>query len=239
MANNLGKNINLGSVDNVIDLNELTRVATEKGMTVGSVSLWAVVTANDSVGLIIDNLKAGDEVIIESANGVASFKETSMKSVKSLITVLGAVSTLGADILSEGELAPFNSEFEKGFDAIKAAVPDKIVHAVRDAWGEDPGTGDYAKHEGGLIVCMPAAHGALYASSENYLASGAKKHGRKKEYFSKNIIEKESFFPCNCAGGVLQQKTSFDGPINILAFDSKFKDNAGFYEFKATIRLAR
>lgn len=217
----------LTKVNNVVNINESPNAK--------EISLWAVVTANDSEGLIIDGIKKGDRVIIESANGIASFKETNMKFLKSIITITQAITEAGAAIYTEGQSTKFHDEFTASFDAIKEIVPNKITHARRDAWGEDPGTNDYAKHEGGLIVCMPSAHGAIYATEDNYLADGAKKNGRQTKYFSKNIKNLNSFFPCNCSGGTREGVAKTEGSINILAFDSKFNDNAGYYEFKLKI----
>ncbi|EHN68012.1 MULTISPECIES: hypothetical protein [Aliivibrio] len=231
-------NVQLGTINNVIDLNIIKSIFNKNisNEKIGSISLWGVVTANDSTGLIIDNLQQGDQLTIESASGLASFKETDMKIIKSVISVYGAISTLGANIITEGQLTPYLSQFNSIFDSIKAAVPDKIQHAVRDASGRDPGTGDYAKNEGGLIVCMPKARGAIYATSDNHLESGAKHNGRQEKYFPKSIKDKESFFFYDKAEN--KKITSMTGAVNILAFDSKFSDNAGYYEFKVTIKLA-
>ena len=214
-------------VNNVVDINEFPEAK--------KISLWAVVTANDKEGLIIDGLNPGDRVEIDSGNGIASFKDTNMKPLKSIITIAQAATEAGAAVLTEGESLALHDQFQMSFDAIKDAIPDNIKHARRDAWGQDPGTGDYAKHEGGLIVCMPSAHGAIYATEENYLASGAKQNGRQPKYFSNNINRLNSFFPCMCRGGIREAICKEDGAINILAFDSKFTDNAGYYEFNVDI----
>eukprot|EP01084_Bolivina_argentea_P213789 363001_1 len=110
-----------------------------------------------------------------------------------------------------------------------------IKHKRRDGYGQDPGTDDYAKNEGGIIVCMPKAGGALYATDENHLQSGAKQNGRLPKYFSQNVINLNSFFPCNKSGGQMLATAKQDGVLHIIAFDQKFSDNGGTYEVKINI----
>ena len=225
--------VQVPSISNVIDLDALIGKHTKGGLTF---SLWSVISANDEFGINIDNVKEGDRITIESASGIASFKETNLDVIHSIVTVVKVAAEAGAAVLSDGESLAYKKQYDDAFGKIKQAIPSKkIKHARRDPWGHDPGTKHYAKHEGGLIVCMPSANGALYARTDDPIADRAKTEGRKPAYFPKHVKEKHSFLPCDCEDGQKSAVATQDGVITILAYDEKFSDNAGWYEIKLTI----
>ena len=192
--------------------------------------LWACIPVNDETGIVIDNVQKGDTVLIYDGSGIASFKSTNMAFVKSAVGIANAVVNGVAVIATEGAAAPFLAGWNSVVDSVQGAIPSGAVnHGRRDMYGRDPGTGDYGKNEGGLIVCMPESKGAIYATSDYYLASGSKSGGRQIKYYSAATNAKNAFFPCNVNGGTMQGTATTAGAVHILAFDSKFTDNAGYY----------
>lgn len=192
--------------------------------------LWTIISANDEVGITISNVKEGDEIVINSSSGIASFKESSMKLLKAGIGLANAIGNVAVLYATEGAAEPFLGSWNSFVDEATDTIGDTVKHARRDSYGRDPGTGDYAKDEGGLIVCMPKAKGAVYATDDYHLEGGAKHHGRKEEYYPSRVKEdKNVFYPCNVDGGLMSQVASEAGTVNILAFDEKFSDNAGAY----------
>lgn len=192
--------------------------------------LWVSIPANDDTGVLIDNVMAGDQIQVYDASGIASFKETSMKLVKGIVGVANAIA---GDLLlyaTDGTAAPFVMAWNKAVQGISDAVGDSdIKHARRDQYGRDPGTGDYGKDEGGLIVCMPESKGVIYATDDFHFADGAKSHGREYQYYSAAAKNYNVLFPSNVSGGRLTATASIPGAVHVLAFDSNFKDNAGSY----------
>lgn len=192
--------------------------------------LWASIPANDEVGVIIDNVLPGDEIIIYDASGIASFKSTSMKVIKGVVGIANAIATKTLVYATDGAAEPFVKQWNDTLDKVGKAVGDSdIKHGRRDAYGRDPGTGDYAKDEGGLVVCMPETKGAIYATSDYHFTDGAKSHGRKEEYYSAKAKTNNVLFPCNIEGGLMSAVAKTAGAIHVLAFDEKFTDNAGAY----------
>lgn len=193
-------------------------------------NLWVSIPANNDVGAIISGVLPGDTLIVYSASGIASFEKTSMKLVKA---VLGVANAIAGDVLmfaTEGAAAPFVAAWNSAVTQIGDAVGDADIQSKRrDPYGRDPGTGDYASHEGGLIVCMPECKGAIYATDDYYLDGDSKDHGRQTKYYSKAAVEHNVLFPCPVNGGQMRATASIGGSISILAFDSKFDDNAGAY----------
>lgn len=210
----------------------LTLPITFPGATgqVEAFKLWSRIPANDQNGITIDNVMKGDEIHIYYASGIASFKDTNMKMVKSIVGIANAIAEDVLLYATEGEAAPFLLQWNKYYKEIGDAVGDSnIKHARRDQFGEDPGTGDFGKEEGGLIVCMPESKGTIYASDRFYFSSKAKSEGRKYEYYSDEAKRLNVLFPSNSAGGRTSATATIGGAVNVLAFDSKFTDNAGDY----------
>lgn len=224
----------MSDINNVVDLSELDTM--QKGPAVGY-ALWSYVSANDDKGLIVDGIKNGDTVYIENVSGIASFDKTSLDPVAGIIAVANAITKNGLGVLTEGQSLVFNGAFDTAAETLeKKFAGHEIEHCRRDAYGQDPGTDDYAKNEGGLVICMPKAHGALYATDENqFHDNDVHKNGRLPKYFSANVKKMNSFFPCNKNGGQMYATAEVDGSANILAFDQKFTDNCGYYELKLSV----
>ncbi len=192
--------------------------------------LFASISSTDDNGIIIDNVKKGDEIIIYDASGIASFRMSSMKLVKAVVGIANAIGTKALVYATDGAALPFTKAWNKALSSIGEAIDDgKIKHSRRDAYGCDPGSDDYAKNEGGLIVCMPKSKGAIYATDSYHLTGDTKNKGRREEYYSKKTKEKNAFFPCPEKGCRMSGIAEESGAAHILSFDDKFTDNCGAY----------
>ncbi len=203
------------------------------GVHVGQVEafkLFASISATDDVGVTIDNVLPGDEIIVYDASGIASFRSSSMKMIKAVVGIANAIGTKALVYATDGAALPFTKAWNSALSKVGDAIDDgKIKHSRRDAYGCDPGSGDYAKHEGGLVVCMPKSRGAIYATSSYHLDGDTKNKGRKTKYYSKKAVEKNVWFPCPVDGGLMKFTAQEAGAAHVLAFDDKFTDNAGAY----------
>lgn len=200
-----------------------------------AISFWTVVSGNDEVGLVIDNLKKGDVVSIHSLSGIASFTESNNKLFAGFVAIASGILQDGASVYTKDQAKATNKAIAEQTDILVKELSKDVKHKRRDGYGQDPGTDDFAKHEGGVIMCMPSAHGAVYATSNNYLEAGAKYNGRLTEYFSENIKRLNCWFPCRREGGVMSQTCETNGPLHVLAFDQKFTDNSGSYTMKVQV----
>ncbi len=200
--------------------------------------IWASIPANDDTGITIDNVQTGDTIIVYDASGIASFDKVNMALVKGIVGIANAaVGT--ALVVAQPETAPFVATWNAGVDAIMKAVPDELGDKRRDMYGCDPGSGDYAKNEGGLIVCMPESHGPIYATDDYHLTGDTKSDGRLYKYYSSDTKKKNAFFPCPITNdpsnpdsdnnGRMQATATINGAVHILAFDEDYSDNAGYY----------
>lgn len=202
----------------------------DSGAQIEGFKLWVSIPANDETGVTIDNVLPGDEIIIYDASGICSFDKTNMALVKAIVGLANAVAGDVLMFATEGAAAPFVEAWNKSLSAIGNAVGDADIKKTRrDAYCRDPGTGDYAKNEGGLIVCMPKSKGAVYATSDYHLLDGAKSNGRKEEFYSAAAKSANLFYPCPVSGGLMSRTATEAGTIHVLAFDENFSDNAGAY----------
>jgi hypothetical protein len=202
--------------------------------------IWASIPANDDKGIVIDNVLKGDVIEVFDTAGIASFDKVNMEPVKGIVGIMNAIVD-GAVVLTQPEMAPLVAAFTAGVATIVDVVPNELGNARRTAYGLDPGTGDYAKNEGGLIVCMPDSYGAIYATDNYHLTGDTKNEGRLYKYYSDETKKMNAFFPCpvfndpdnptspnNGRMSATSEKLE-RGAVTILAFDEKFTDNAGYY----------
>ncbi len=197
------------------------------------VLLAVFINAADSLGVSIDGLQQGDLVEVTSADGIASFAEDEGNPfVSGLIGVLGAGADLAATIAGFPEAIPLLNAADKfAQDQFKAT---HVKTKRRDAYGQDPGNGQRAKEEGGVLVCMPAAKGPYYSSSNSNMWIKDEKP-RSYENLPSDFIPDSAFFLNRENPNSLF--SSMAGQAYIIAWDWKFEDNAGYY--KIFIRLTR
>ena len=56
-----------------------------------AIEFWGTIPANDENGLVIQNMKNGDEIVIYSITGVASFKEESHSVLAGILGIVGGI----------------------------------------------------------------------------------------------------------------------------------------------------
>lgn len=199
------------------------------------VDFWSTISSTDRVGLTIDNLKKGDVVHIDSLSGIASFEKSSNKVLAGFVAIAGGILQDGLSLYTTDKAKATNEAIGKQTQVLTKELSKEVNGKKRDGYGQDPGSGDFAKGEGGVIMCMPTANGAVYAAPENNLKSGAKKNGRLAQYHSDNINRLNCWFPSRKDGGTKEKVVQSDGPLHVLAFDKQFSDNGGSYTCKIIV----
>ena len=197
------------------------------------VAIWAKVSATDSSGVSISNVEKGDIIRVEAIAGFCSFSDKSfMGKLKSVADIVGGTLSSGLPLISG------NKALKVGNALKKAASPLKSYSGrrgrVRTGYGKVKGKGKFSTTEGGIIVCMPSAHGPIYAAKDTHLSRDAETYGRLPQYVPASIRDR-CFFPCRKPGGVMEKKALKNGPAYILVFDKGYNDNAGAYEVKVTV----
>ena len=197
------------------------------------VVLWAEISSTDDSGVSVQNIKKGDTIRIESVSGICSFSEKSAtQKVLSVVGVVGEVlgsATVGGVVGTAGKIVKSQTS------SIKTELDNSAMKSGgkrRDGYGKDIGGDEFATQEGGIIVCMPSAHGPIYAGKDTCLDDRSKRNGRLPYYIPQSIRDK-CFFPCRGPGGVMMEmEAQMDGTLYILVFDSDYSDNVGSYEVR-------
>ena len=197
------------------------------------INLVVYVAARDPLGVAIAGLRKGDTIHVSDASGSASFDGGRQDLVSSIIGLIGA----GGKALAMGNAggkpdAPeknritdqqADSLIKAGENLMKQLIKPK--NKRRDAFGRDPGTGKYAKHEGGIIICLPSAGGVLYGGPSRSLKG---KRARKDENVHKSV-EGKAFYPVQGDVEHNTREVQKDGVAHLVAFDSRHDDNTGYY----------
>lgn len=184
------------------------------------VEIWAEIEAVDDRGIAIDGVKAGDTISISVISGLASFSGQP-----------GAVKLLSVIYSNSVGLLRSAGSIQKVKDQKETERSEPERGKGRDGYGKDA-KGNYARNEGGVIVCMPSAGGPMYAQDSNHLHESAESRGRLDKFLSRDMKGK-CFFPVR--GKQRERTATTDGVLYVLAFDENFKDNAGGYEIKLRI----
>ena len=197
-------------------------------------NIWAEISSTDDSGITVDGIKKGDLVEVLDVSGICSFDSNSLgKKILSVVAIISGTLKAALPLFDFKEVDKRVTAFKTQASELDKELGNAIKGSRRDGYGQDPGTGDYATNEGGLLVCMPKARGVFYATEENHLTGADEKAGRLPEHTSANLAEHNCFFVCRGDGGKhMKRKADQDGVLHIIAFDSKFDDNAGKYEVK-------
>ena len=197
------------------------------------VAIWAKVSATDMSGVTITNIEMGDIVRVETISGFCSFSDKSFVGhLKSVAGIVGGILTSGLPLFSGTEVKTIGDALKKGAGSLESYAGTK--GKVRTGYGKVRGKDRFAVKEGGIIVCMPSARGAIYAAEDSYLDGDAEEHGRLPQYVAPHL-RNWCFFPCRQAGGLMEKTAQQDGTVHVLVFDKEYQDNAGAYEVKLTI----
>ena len=205
---------------------------------VSEARVWVYINAADSHGATIDGLEKNDRIIVETVTGCAWFSDQSgWDRVQS--TILGA----SGDIATVFNLpkAVVNLATSPFSDSSTQQRTDKDPGKARDGYGRAM-NGDFAKNEGGVIVCLPGSGGPEYAHNDNHLDDDAESQGRLSQYFNGHKGCKFLVRPRDDDYGfAYDEKVEFEegGPAHFVAFDSDHEDNHGHYELKVRIVRGR
>ena len=179
-----------------------------------SASFWAELSSTDDSGISVDGIQADDEVYIEVASGACAFDNNRLEVVLSIVS-------LAAGIFKPAWLGQVND--------MRKALGDKGGGKKRDAYGQEVGgDGNYAEKEGGIIVCMPAYGGTVYANDQTHAKRLPNNTGRVSNSPNNYL------FPGRDPSS-RKVKVKSGGVLRIAVFDGNHGDNAGSYEVKFTI----
>ena len=204
------------------------------------INFYACISMNSATGVRISGLETDDKIRIDSIQSDGSFEDSSRDRPvqQGFITITQGRLLTGGTLLDANRAeAVYVASEEKTKELLKKVGP-VVKKKRRDGNGLDRGTFDYAKEEGGIIVCPPEARGPVYSNGNTQLKDGAKKDGRKVEFYSNRIKDLNCFFPCFGVQGNKQETViKEDGTLSILAFDKEdaFRDNAGCYVVQGRI----
>ena len=202
---------------------------------VGKHTSELVVNANDPIGVEIVGLQEGDVIKIDSILGWCTFSDGTP-----LSNTLGAISK--AATLVNG-IVPHPAA-KVVLDAAKKAgnllESEPKAGKARNGFGRIRKSGDFARKEGGIIVCMPGSGGPIHAHERSYLDERAEKEGRIPKYVAPSFRD-WCFFPCRpgIPGGIRKMVAKDDGSAWILAFDADHKDNDGVYVVRLRVTRRR
>lgn len=198
------------------------------------VRLSVLLNAADSIGAMIAGMKAGDTISITSASGIASFSQSSGSLAASLIGLTASVA--GGVVIAEGGNKDATKMIVDGATKFAEAEfkKDKVKKKRRDAFGVDPGTQHKARQEGGVLICFPEAGGTLYSGKDKKL--WIKHHAPRTDAERPGHVT-DGIFLVKGDTNHMSRRIGADGEIYIVAWDHKFRDNAGFYHVR--LRLKR
>ncbi|HEX5268827.1 MAG TPA: hypothetical protein VFW33_00005 [Gemmataceae bacterium] len=200
------------------------------------VMLVMFVNAADPLGVSVEGMQAGDTVQVLSASGIASYSEDKGNPLASSLVGLVAA---GAKVVVGAEGAP---EVAPAIAAAETFAKDqfKATNAKtkrRDPFGVDPGSGQKAREEGGLLVCLPEAGGTFYSGDGDHKnrwvkGDGTRTNENMPEHFNYNAFFPRQGFPDHNTRVVRQS-----APMYVVPWDWKFEDNAGYY--KVFVKLTK
>ena len=183
---------------------------------------WAEISATDDSGVSVDKLKEGDKLQIIEISGACSFARGKSGLILSIISTT-AVAALGAAGAAAWKAAV--NSMRRDLDKHMAVDGGNDGSKKRDGYGQEVGgKGNYAREEGGIIVCLPKAGGVVYSSEKVRRADDGDRRDTAGGWF----------FPTRQDVGKAR-KIDSDGVLRIAAFDSNYGDNAGSYEVKFVI----
>jgi hypothetical protein len=193
-------------------------------------ALVIFLNSGDPMGVGVLGIKPTDRIQFVSSVGHASFSEsTENKGVPALIGIAAAGADLTAAAFGFPEVAPL---IEAGSKFAKEQFKEKEVKdKIRDPFGEDPGSHDMARQEGGVLVCSPTAHGILSSGTDQEL--WVKKGKRIDANRPDHVRRAKSFF---LRRGMGEQTFAEGGDMFLLAWDFDFSDNFGFYELHVIMK---
>jgi hypothetical protein len=194
-----------------------------------ALALMVFLNTADSTGVAVLGVNKTDTIELVSAAGNASFSEgTANKGIPAAIGIVAAGANIGAAAFGFPEAAPLIGAASKFAQEQFAEKPLKTKQ--RDAYGVDPGSQHKARQEGGVLICMPGAHGT-YSSGEDE-KFWIKEPGNRIDRHRPDHVKKAFFI----RRGMGPQTMADAGDLYMLAWDHDFRDNLGFYELHVILR---
>jgi hypothetical protein len=186
------------------------------------------INAADPLGVSIDGLKAGDQVQVMSAAGIASFSKDKGNPLAS--SIVGLVAAGGNVALSAAGLP----EVTPILNAAEAFAKDQFKatgnkRELRDAYGAIPNSGGKAREEGGILVCLPESGGPFYSGDDDHKNRWVQGSGdRTDDKLPGHIFG--AFFPRQGFADHNTRIAQQDGQMYVVPWDWAFDDNAGYYK---------
>lgn len=204
--------------------------------------LLLVVNAANNVGIPIENVRKGDQILLGPASGIATFsKDTGNPRLAGVVAVLAKGAIVAGSALGCPECAPVIAAADTFAQNEFKAPKEDAERKPRDPYGNIPGTNEFARQEGGVIICMPAADGLVTSGDGDNTDRWIRKPGIRSD---KNVPDqaKACFFPIRSNALHNTRKVRQEGsPPSVLfvgAWDHKFGDNKGFYVLYVKIEKA-
>jgi hypothetical protein len=197
-------------------------------------ALVIFLNAADPYGVMISGAEPTDSIEFINSAGIASFSEaTENEDVGSFIGVVAVGANLGAAAFGAPAAAPLiNAAAAFAQDQFK----EKQVKTMRrDAFGEDPGNGQNARAEGGVIVSMPEAQQIFYSGNAQHKERWIKPPGTRDNAHRPNHV-RNAYFLDSGSSNRNKRKALAAGDFIISAWDHKFDDNFGFYRLHAVVK---
>ena len=154
-------------------------------------------------------------------------------SARSTLSTIKRIASVAVPITTGG----LSGVAKAAVDAVKQhgfQKDEPVKGKQRDGYGRVRGQDRFAAKEGGIIVCMPASYGPIYAHPGTHLDGAAEEHGRLHQYVQERLRDR-CFFPCRAPKGMMEMAATEDGPVHLLAFDSEYEDNEGVYEVEFSV----
>ena len=184
----------------------------------------AFIAASDELGVAVEGVKSGDTIEFHSSVGTATFaQETRNQGVASAITIVAAGAGLTAAAFGAPELTPL---ITAAGAQISKQFPEKKENAkARDVYGQIPGSNEFARQEGGLLICSPAVQGIWHSGDDDHKDRWIKS-SKDRSDSNRPAHVKDAFFLQRSAG---PRTLVGDGEMIIAPWDLKFGDNVGVY----------
>jgi hypothetical protein len=189
------------------------------------------VVTTDGRGIAVAGVTDADTFEVIDALRTATFsQEKKNEGVAGLVTIVAAGGALSAAAFGDPELAPFITA--AGAALAKAFPESKNPGKSRDAYGQISGADDFARQEGGMIVCGPDAQGTYQSGDSDH----------QSRWIKSSKSRSDDNIPAHCQYAFFVQRDhekrtlDGDGMVIIAPWDYKFDDNIGTYEISFILR---
>lgn len=191
----------------------------------------AFVTASQPFGVGVSGVTDGDTFELVNAVGNATFdQDTDNAGVSGLITIVAAGASLTAAAFGAPELAPI---INGAGAALAQQFPEQQHNAKpRDVFGQIAGSSEFARAEGGLIVCSPDALGIFESGDSDHQNRWIRSSTDRRDEHRPPHVFAAFFLQRDRQPRVLDG----DGDLIIAPWDHKFEDNVGVYRVEFILR---